>query len=88
MESQGAELSVDALDDSGGQFLTPDWLYGQTGRRGGHGEGPKKPITHEQCLRKQTRTATTLSFVEWRYIKGKEEEHSFNPVYWKPTEHE
>ena len=48
----------------------------------------KKPITQEQCLRKQTRTATTLSFVEWQYIKGKEEEHSFNSVYWTPTEYE
>ena len=40
--SQGEELSVDALDGSGGQFLTSEWLYGQTGCRGGHGQRSKK----------------------------------------------
>ena len=63
-------------DGSGGQVLTPEWLYGRLGCRGG--SKSQKTAAGLICnLRKQSLTALQLSFVEGRLNKLKEEKKSF-----------
>ena len=69
---------------SGGQFLTPERLYGQTGCRGGS-ESQKKAAWLISTSRKQTLTALRLSFVERPSNNEKDKKKSFNLMYQMPS---
>ena len=71
----GKYLYVDGSDGSGGQFLTPEWLYGRSGCRGG--SGSRKTAAWLISASKKTLTALCLSFVEGPSNNEKDKKKSF-----------
>ena len=77
--SGGKELSIDGSDGSGGQFLTSEWLYGQTGCRRGS-KSRKKGHMVKQYLQ-ETNADGASAYLRRRWIKQgerQEEELQFD----------
>ena len=55
-------------------------------KKAAKGRDPKIDVAHNTFA--STRTINQLSFVEWRSIRGKEEEKSFNSIYWTATKYD